>query len=173
MLWLLISAAAAVFLLRLALNTQRAAQPTQQQLARAGSLALFFVPSPKDPVWRHVTWDNVPDLQRWFLTMAREAQLSRFHMTNDLPDETIDQLCAIANRAVDDGLPYAALLLLLAHQYVDADIMMRQLHSSDWVPWVVQRPVFVPPPESYTDFLRSRYFAEGRQIPTQAAARKS
>jgi hypothetical protein len=54
----------------------------------------------------------------------------------------------------------SALLLILAHQYVDADQMMRGLNTTTWVAKMVERDNIAPSPESYVEYVKGRFFAQ-------------
>lgn len=118
-----------------------------------------FSEQPSDPVWRRVTTSNLAAYEKWFALMRSRCSLSSFNSSNAFTDEVDDTLASLAGDAQgQDGLN-SMLLLIVAHQFADADIMVRTLHASHWVAYSTQREPFAPQPESYLAYLTERFFS--------------
>lgn len=122
------------------------------------ALAIYFMAQPEDQVWGAVTEQKAEAIQQGFLEILRRANLDKHTNTNTLPSEVIDTICDVANEVGEKNDLNPAFLILLAHQYVDADQVMRQLHETRWVASMVSRSTFAPPPESYMKYIKSTYF---------------
>lgn len=110
-----------------------------------------------------MTFEIAPLFQKWFLEMVRTAELGRFYTTNSIDDITADLMSQIASRAHAESGLHPAILLILAHQFVDADVMMRQLQKDIWVIFMLRRPEWTPQPEAYVQYLSERFF-DGREL---------
>jgi hypothetical protein len=124
-------------------------------------LAIYFRAQPKDPIWGALTEQKADVVQQGFLEIVRRTNLDKYSNTNTLPSEVIDTICDIANEVGKQNDLNPAFVILLAHQYVDADQVMRQLHKSRWVASMVSRSDFAPPAESYMKYIKSTYFSGG------------
>lgn len=114
---------------------------------------------PHDPVWSRVTSSNLAAYEKWFRLMRDRCSLSSFHTSKAFTDEVDDALAALAGDAHEqDGLN-AMLLLIVAHQFADADIMIRGLHASHWVAYSTRREPFAPQAEGYVAYLKERFFS--------------
>lgn len=122
-------------------------------------LSIYFKAQPKDPIWAEVTEQKAEVIQQGFLEILRRTSLDKRNNTNTLPSEVIDTICGIANEVGEKNDLNPVFIILLAHQYVDADQIMRQLHKSRWVASMVSRSDFAPPPESYMKYINSTYFS--------------
>jgi hypothetical protein len=112
-----------------------------------------------DSVWKLVTPANLEHFQFWFVEMVQRANLQRFIMTKQIDEDTAELMSQVANEAIDASGVHPAILLTLAHQFVDADELMRQLHFRDWVAFMMTRPVCAPQPERYAEYLKERFFS--------------
>ncbi len=122
-------------------------------------LAIYFRAQPKDQIWGAVTEQKAEAIQRGFLEIARRTSLDKYNNTNTLPSDVIDTICDIANEVGEKNDLNPTFIILLAHQYADADQVMRQLHKSRWIASMVSRSDFAPPPESYMKYIKSTYFS--------------
>jgi hypothetical protein len=125
---------------------------------RSSELSLYFKAAPDDPVWGEVTVDNVQLIQDAFLEILRRANLEKYHTTNSLPEDAVDIICEIANVFAEKHELNRLHILLLAHQFVDADQLMRQRYKGRWAAAMVSRSDYAPPPESYVKYISSTYF---------------
>lgn len=122
-------------------------------------LGIYFKAQPKDPVWGAVTEQKAEAIQKGFIEAARRANLDKYTDTNSLPSEVIDTICDIANEIGEKNDLKPIFVILLAHQYVDADPTIRLSHKSRWIAWMVSRWNSAPPPEAYMKYIKSTYFS--------------
>lgn len=124
-------------------------------------LGIYFRVQPNDPIWGAVSEQKAEVIQQGFLEILRRTSLDKHNNTNSLPSEVIDTISDVANEVAKKNNLSPAFIILLAHQYVDADQVMRQLYKSRWVASMVERSDYAPPPESYMKFIKSTYFSDG------------
>ncbi len=122
-------------------------------------LGLQFKAKPRDVVWGEITKKDAEIIQQGFMQVLREANLQKYNSTNSLPDEVLETISKIANEMGEKNNLNPSFLILLAHQYVDADSIKRQRYASSWIASMVQRANFAPSPESYVDYIKSTYFS--------------
>lgn len=124
-------------------------------------LSIYFTAQPKDQIWGAVTEQKAEAIQQGFIKALQRANLDKYTDTNSLSSEAIDTICEVANEVGEKNNLNPIFVILLAHQYVDADQVMRQLHKSRWVASMVSRSDYAPPPESYMKYIKSTYFSGG------------
>lgn len=124
-------------------------------------LAIYFRAQPKDLIWGALTEQKAEVVQQGFLEIVRRTNLDKYSNTSTLTSDVIDTICDIANEVGKQNDLNPAFVILLAHQYVDADQVIRQLHKSRWVASMVSRADFAPPAESYMKYIKSTYFSGG------------
>ncbi len=122
-------------------------------------LAGYFKLRPMDPVWKCVTWEKAPAYQLWFQRMLLRAGLLGLFSSSTITDEIATKMAEVATEAGETHDLNAQLLLVIAHQYVDADAMMRGIHTTDLVATIMSRPDFAPSPEGYVTYLKERFFS--------------
>lgn len=120
-------------------------------------LGLYFTPQPSDPAWKQITEENVAAYQLWFQRALLAAQLHKAYTSESLIGERAEAVCKTAFKAKDEHGLNPLLVLILAHQYVDADQMLRGLHTVDWVAFMMRRDSCAPPPESVAKFVIDFY----------------
>ena len=120
-------------------------------------LGLRFSPQPNDPAWRQITAENVAAYQLWFQRAVLGAKLYEAHSSESLVGERAAAVCNSAFQAREEHGLKPILILVLAHQYVEADQMMRGLHTVDWVDFMMTRPNCVPAPEDIAKFVIDFY----------------
>jgi len=120
-------------------------------------LAVAFKSNPDDPVWKGVTDDNAPAYQLWFQRILLRAKLLSLHSSSEISDEMEALLAQVAKEAQRSHELSPILLLILAHQFVDADIMLRSLNTTRWVARMVERSSCAPTPESCIKQLQARF----------------
>jgi len=128
---------------------------------KSQELSIYFRPQPKDQIWGALTAQKADTVQQGFIKAADRANLDKYTDTNSLPTEAISTICDVANEFGEQNDLNPSFIIMLAHQYVDADQMMRQLHKTRWVASMVSRSDFAPPPESYVKYIKSTYFSVG------------
>jgi hypothetical protein len=64
----------------------------------------------------------------------------------------------VANRIGAESNLNPVFIILLAHQYIDADPVMRVMYKERWLAFTVQRSPYALAPESYIPFLKATYF---------------
>lgn len=121
-------------------------------------LGLYFKAQPSDPVWKAVTPQVAELIQQGFLEIWQRAGLEKYSDTNSLPPGIIDIIAEVANKVGEPNNLNPALVILVTHQYVDADRLMRQMYRTRWVAFMVSRDSCAPSPESYHEYILSRYF---------------
>lgn len=126
---------------------------------RNHELGIYFRANPKDPVWGEVTTKNAEAIQEGFMDVIRSASLDAYSDTNSLPSDVVDKIADTANDIAEKAGVKPVFLILLAHQYVDADKLMRHLHKSRWVASMVARSTDAPPPEPYLKYIKATYFS--------------
>jgi hypothetical protein len=119
-----------------------------------------FVPKPGDMYWKAITNSNVAIIQKGFIDTVETANLESYNSTEKLPQDVIDIICQLSNETAHKLNIGPAILIILAHQYVDADQLMRQMYRYCWVSKMVARSNFSPPPEAYMDYIKETYFGE-------------
>ena len=122
-------------------------------------LGLYFTARPKDRAWMAVTPRMADLMQQGFLEIWRRGELEKYSDTNDLPSAVIDTIAEVANRISEPNNFNPAFVILVSHQYVDADKRMRQSYRSRWVAMMVSRSPYAPPPESYVKYIQETYFS--------------
>ncbi len=141
------------------ISTDRGKRGPDWMMSNVGpELAVYFRPSPSDQVWKGITEENAAAYQLWFQRMVLRGNLRSLHSSIQITDEIGATLVSVANEALDTHHLQVPLLLILAHQYVDADQMMRGLNTTCWVAKMVERNDYAPSPESYVEYLRERFF---------------
>lgn len=141
-----------------ALASSKSSEPEDYQWKNQ-ELAIYFTAQPKDQIWGALTEQKAEAAQLGFMEAARRANLDKFTDTNSLPAEVTDTICDVANEIGEKNDLNPFFTILLAHQYVDADQVMRQLHKTRWVASMVSRSNSAPPPESYVKYIKSTYFS--------------
>ena len=121
-------------------------------------LGIYFKPAPNDPVWKVVTPKIADLIQQGFLEIHQETELDKYSDTNALPAEVIDVIGEVANQIGEPNNLNPAFTILVTHQYIDADQLMRQMYLTRWVAFMVARNTCAPSPESYIDYIKARYF---------------
>jgi hypothetical protein len=120
-------------------------------------LGLYFSPQPQDPAWRQITAENVAAYQLWFQRAVLNAKLYEVHSSESLVGERAEAVCNTAFQAKEEHGLNPILILVLAHQYVEADQMMRGLHTVDWVAFMMKRDNCAPAPEDIAKFVIDFY----------------
>ena len=128
---------------------------------KSQELSICFRPQPKDQIWGALTAQKADTAQQGFIKAVGRANLDKYTDTNSLPSEAIDTICDVANEFGEQNDLTPFFIILLAHQYVDADTRMRQLRETRWVASMVSRSNYAPPPESYVKYIKSTYFSRG------------
>lgn len=123
-------------------------------------LAIHFRPRPADPMWKLITTENAPAYQLCFQQILLRAGLLNLYSSNQIDDDIATKMGEAMEEVARPHNLNSALLLILAHQYVDADQMMRMLHTTTWVAKMVERDNFAPSPESYLQYVKERFFAQ-------------
>lgn len=147
--------------LALVWNRLNARRRLVEDLNRRGKsyLSLMLQEKPTDPIWRLVTRENVDKFQRAFVELEQRLELTKLYSSNRIDDELADRMVAVVNELERRYHPlHPAILLLLVHQYIDADQLLRQLYRDEWVVRMVARSDFAPPPETYFNYIRDRFF---------------
>lgn len=124
-------------------------------------LAVYFTPKPDDTIWKAVTKQNAELIQQGFLELWQRLGLEKYKSTDALPAEVIDTICEVANKVGEKHNLNPAFIILITHQYVDADQVMRQMYRTRWVAFMVARSDYAPPPESYMKYIKATYFSGG------------
>lgn len=124
-------------------------------------LELMFEPRPNDPVWKLVTLDNLGEYQKWFLAAERRAELGKLFSSNRIDDETDRKICDVVDEFAKATTLHPMILLILIHQFVDADHLLRQFWRGEWVVQMAQRPNYAPQPEAYVKYIKERFFESG------------
>ena len=127
---------------------------------RNAELGIYFQSAPDDRAWQSITPQIADLMQDGFLEIDRKTSLDRHSDTNALGDETIDTICEVSDKYGQVANFNPAFIILVTHQYVDADRLMRQMYKSRWVAFMVSRSTFAPSPESYVDYINKRYFSK-------------
>lgn len=141
------------------ISTDRGKRGPDWMMSNVGPEFLVeFRPRPSDQVWKVVTDQNAAAYQLWFQRMVLRGKLHSLHSSSRITDDIGATLVSVANEALDTHHLSPLLLLVLAHQYVDADIMMRGINTTCWVAKMLERNTYAPPPESYVEYLRERFF---------------
>lgn len=122
-------------------------------------LGIYFKAQPSDPVWKVVTPPVAELIQQGFLEIWRRTDLEKYNDTNSLPPELIEIIGEVANKVGEPNNLNPAFIILVTHQYVDADQLMRQMYRTRWVAFMVLRNSCAPSPESYHEYIMSRYFS--------------
>lgn len=122
-------------------------------------LEIYFKAQPNDQVWKVVTPQIADLIQQGFLEIWHRAKLEKYTDTNNLPPEVIDIIGEVANKVGEPNNLNPAFIILVTHQYVDADPLMRQMYRARWVAFMVSRNNCAPSPESYHKYIMSRYFS--------------
>lgn len=123
------------------------------------ALNSYFTPQPNDAVWSVVTLENAFILQSGFLAIWQRAGLEERKNTNFLSEDVTKKVCDAANEVGEKNNTNPFAMILLAHQYIDADPLIRQVRRSRWVAEMVNRPDYAPPPESYLQYIKNTYFS--------------
>lgn len=121
-------------------------------------LETYFTPKPKDPIWKFIDINKAVAIQKGFDEIYIKASLDKYHNTNDLPKDCIGIICDVSNNVGKECNVNPSFIILISHQYVDADQLMRQLHKNNWIAFMVNRSMYAPPPESYIDYIKDTYF---------------
>ena len=122
-------------------------------------LSIYFKAQPRDLIWGTITEQKAETIQEGFLEILRKTHLDKYHNTNTLEPEIIDTICEIANNVGKKNDLNPIFIILLAHQYIDADQIIRQIHKHRWTASMVSRSDFAPTPESYMKYIKSTYFS--------------
>jgi hypothetical protein len=122
------------------------------------ALTPFFVPKPRDPAWQGVTQQNAEYIQQGFLAVWQEARLDRYTNTNALTGNDLDIIARVADEIGARHNVNQWFIILISHQYIDADPLMRQTYRTRWLASMVARSTYAPPPESYTKYIQDTYF---------------
>lgn len=125
-------------------------------------LGIYFKAQPNDPVWKVVTPQIADLIQQGFLEIWQRTNLEKYTDTNSLPPEIIDLIGEVANKVGEPNNLNPAISILVTHQYVDTDQLMRQMYRTRWVAFMVSRNSCAPSPESYHKYIMSRYFIRQR-----------
>lgn len=125
-------------------------------------LAAYFRAQPKDLIWGALTERKAEIAQQGFLEIARKISIDKYSDTNTLPSDVIDTICDVANEVGEQNDLNPTFIILLAHQYIDADPVMRQLHKARWVASMVSRLDFAPSAESYMEYIKYTYFVDDK-----------
>lgn len=91
----------------------------------AQELAAYFTPRPDDPIWKGVTRGNA--VQQGFLELWKRVGLDKYRSTDSLPSDVIETICEVADKVGEERNLHPAFIILITHEYVDADQMMRQM----------------------------------------------
>jgi hypothetical protein len=120
-------------------------------------LGMYFTPQPNDQAWSQITAENVAAYQLWFQRAVLAAKLHEAFSSESLVGERAEAVCKTAFKAKEEHGLNPLLILVLAHQYVEADQMLRGLHTVDWVAFMMKRDACAPPPESVARFVIDFY----------------
>ncbi|MBZ5639187.1 MAG: hypothetical protein LAO51_10610 [Acidobacteriia bacterium] len=120
-------------------------------------LGLHFSPQPRDPAWSQITAENAAAYQLWFQRAVLKAKLYEAHSSESLVGERAEAVCNTAFQAKEQHGLNPIIILVLAHLYVEADQMMRGLHTVDWVDFMMTRPNCAPAPEDIAKFVIDFY----------------
>jgi hypothetical protein len=120
-------------------------------------LGLYFTPQPNDPAWSPITGENVAAYQLWFQRALLRAKLHEAHSSESLVGERAEAVCNTAFQAKEEHGLNPILVLVLSHQYVEADLMVRGLHTVDWVTFMMSRNNCAPSPEGIAKFVIDFY----------------
>lgn len=121
-------------------------------------LGAYFQSKPRDSVWKTINPAKADLIQTGFLELWRTLGLERYKRTDDLPAEAIDRIAAVANSYADKHDLNPSFIILVTHQYVDADPLMRQTYRTRWVAFMAERSSYAPSPESYLAYIKVTYF---------------
>ena len=121
-------------------------------------LGIHFKAQPNDLVWKVVTPQVADLIQQGFLDIWQRTDLDKYTDTNSLPPEIIEIICEVADKIGEPNNLNPAFIMLVTHQYIDADRLMRQMYRTRWVAFMVSRDSCAPPPETYIDYIKSTYF---------------
>jgi hypothetical protein len=122
-------------------------------------LGIYFTPKPNDPIWKPVTPRTAELIQQGFLEIYGRTELKKYSDTNKLPQHVINTIREVANEVGEKNNLNPAFRILISHQYVDADQLVRQMYKTRWVAFMVERSQYAPPPESYMKYIKSQYFS--------------
>jgi len=120
-------------------------------------LGHYFAPTPTDPVWSHITAENVAAYQLWFQRAVLRAKLYNAHSSESLVGDRAEAVFNTAFQAKEEHGLNLLLVLVLAHQYVEAEAMLRGIHTVDWVAFMMTRNACAPSPESIANFVIDFY----------------
>jgi hypothetical protein len=135
-------------------------EPEKPHDWKTRELGIYFEARPADPVWKAITAANADIIQGGLLEIWQRANLESDTDTNALPKDVIDLICEVANTIGGKSNLNPAFIILITHQYVDTDRIMRQTYRSRWVAFMVTRSRFAPPPELYMDYIKAQYFGD-------------
>lgn len=124
---------------------------------RNKELSIYFDPKPKDPIWKAVTNQIAEIIQEGFLEIWQELKLDQYSISNPLPHEALCKINEIANRIGEKHNLNTIFILIITHQYVDADPLIRQIHRNRWVASMVNRLENAQPPETYIEYIQATY----------------
>jgi hypothetical protein len=120
--------------------------------------AVTFQPRPNDPAWRGVTEINAAAYQLWFQRIWWRADLRECSSTAQLTSSAELKMVEIANEAHSTHGLNIGVLLLVCHQFMDADPMMRGIHTTCWVAKMMERPDWAMQAEDYVRLIHDKYF---------------
>jgi hypothetical protein len=141
-------------------ESQIASSAKEDYQWRNEELGIYFRRRPTDPAWKNVSPPIADSVQDGFLEICELANLDQYDDTNELPKDVIDVICEVANDVGERNKFNPAFIILVTHQYVDADRQMRQMYKTRWVAFMVSRSPYAPPPESYLDYITAQYFSD-------------
>jgi hypothetical protein len=143
-------------------SRSRSGKPSEAEHEwKNGELAIYFTPKLDDPIWMAVTKQNAELIQQGFLKIWQQVGLEKYKSTNALPAEVIDTICEVANKVGERHNLNPTFIILITHQYVDADPLMRQMYRTRWIAFMIARSEYAPPPESYMEYIKTTYFSDG------------
>ena len=106
-----------------------------------------FEPRPHDVIWRFVTAENVSAYQLWFQRMVVAGELQKLSTSRSLQEPEKKVMLDLACKAREEHGLHVIVLLVLVHQYINADFVLRSMHTLEWVAEMVKRVGYAPPPE--------------------------
>lgn len=130
-----------------------------EQEADSGELNFSFKSNPSDSMWGTINIQCAKHIQQALLDIWLKADLENQSDTNCTPNEVLKVISDIANEYSAKHGIRPAHVIIMAHQYIDADPLMRQLYRNKWVSEMVSRSMYAPPPEAYIKFVKATYFS--------------
>lgn len=120
-------------------------------------LAIYFRPQPDHPAWKQITEENVSAYQLWFQRALLAAELHKLDAPEQLSGEKANAIADLAWKGKEvHGLNHL-LILILAHQYIEADRMIRGMHTTDWTAFMMTGDSCAPDPVAIAQYVIEEY----------------